>query len=73
MIAAPRRYGAILWDVAAEIDDAITFVRIFEDPNEAIRMLSVTCVPGQRWAVVDLGSKVVVAEGAARFGAALTA
>jgi hypothetical protein len=63
---AGRSYGAILWDVAAGIDEAIRFVQTFEDPGDAIRSVSKECEAGEKWAVVDLRSKAVIAEGSMR-------
>jgi hypothetical protein len=57
------RYGAILWDVAADLNDAIRLVKGVADPMDAIRLVAASCQDGQRWAVVDLQRMTVVAEG----------
>jgi hypothetical protein len=57
------RYGGIVWEHAAELDDSISFVRTFDNPNDAIRQLVPRCGRGQRWAVVDLNTMGIVATG----------
>ena len=56
-------YGAIVWDALANIDDAIKVVKAFDNPDDARRLAALTCGDGQRWAVVHLETKRVVAQG----------
>jgi hypothetical protein len=65
-----RRYGAILWEAAASIDDAIRYVQSFDHPDDAIHCLVDTCEAGQRWAVVDLRTMRAVATGSKPYAAA---
>ena len=65
---ARRRYGAIIWRPATDIDDAIRLVRAFDDPSEAVRLVEPACAFDQRWAVVDLATMSVVASGAGETG-----
>jgi hypothetical protein len=57
------QYGAILWDASADIDDAIRLVKAFADPQGAINLVASSRQDGQRWAVVDLRTMNVVAQG----------
>ena len=58
------RYGAIVWEATADLDDAIRAVQTFDDPQDAIRQMVPTCQDGERWAVIDLTVMRVVAKGA---------
>jgi hypothetical protein len=58
-----RRYGGIVWEHAAELDDSIIFVETFDNPNDAIRQVVPRCRGGERWAVIDLNSLGIVATG----------
>jgi hypothetical protein len=55
------RYGGIVWRESADIDDAIRVVRTFRDPDDAARLIARMCRRGERWAVVDLAAKQVIA------------
>ena len=50
-----------MWREAADIDDAIRVVRTFRDPDDAARLVARMCRTGERWAVVDLTAKRVIA------------
>jgi hypothetical protein len=56
-----RRYGGIVWRESADIDDAIRVVKTFRDPDDAARLVARMCRRGERWAVVDLAAKRVIA------------
>jgi hypothetical protein len=60
-----KPFGGIVWDDAADLEDSISFVRRFDDPNEAISQVIPRCGRGQRWAIVDLSTFGVVAAGGA--------
>jgi hypothetical protein len=45
------------------VNHAIRAVKAFADPNDAIQYVAPTCGQGERWAVVDLSTMTVVAEG----------
>ena len=62
------RYGAILWEASADIDNAIRLVKTFHDPQDAILVVAPTCQDGERWAVVDLTLMRVVAKGSSQSG-----
>jgi hypothetical protein len=42
-VTARLRYGAILWDASADLDDAIRLVKAVADPLDAIRLVTVCC------------------------------
>ncbi|MBV9661473.1 MAG: hypothetical protein JO337_09975 [Acidimicrobiales bacterium] len=61
-----RRFGAILWEASANMDDAIRMVEAFADPDSAISRLTTVCSPGQKWAVVEIpGMRIVASSGPA--------
>jgi hypothetical protein len=60
-----RGFGAIVWESGLEADEAIRAVKAFQDPNEAIRYVASLCEAGETWAVVDLVTLTVVAQGVA--------
>jgi hypothetical protein len=62
--SAERRFGAILWETGVEVHEAIRAVKVFPDADDAIAYVAPACTTGQRWAVVDLVTMAVVAEGA---------
>ena len=57
------RYAGIVWENAADFDDSISFVRAFDDIDDAISELIRRCGLGERWAVVDLNTFGVMATG----------
>ncbi len=57
------RYAGIVWDDAADFDESISFVRAFDNPDEAMFELMPRCGGEERWAVVDLNTFGVVATG----------
>lgn len=57
------RYAGIVWENAADFDDSISFVRAFDNPDEAMSELRPRCGRDERWAVVDLNTFGVVATG----------
>jgi hypothetical protein len=61
--SSKRRFGAILWQAAADIDNAIKLVQAFDDPDDAVHLLTTSCAEGEQWAVVDLRTMGVVAAG----------
>jgi hypothetical protein len=65
-----HRFGGILWEMSADIDDAICLAKGFDNPDDAIQLLGSNCEDGQRWAVVDLASMRVVASGSRPYAAA---
>lgn len=56
-----RRFGAILWEATADIDDAIRVVESFEDANAAVARVANECSSGETWAVVEIPSMRIVA------------
>jgi hypothetical protein len=62
------RYGAILWEASADLDNAVRVVKTFDNPQDAIRLVAPECKDGERWAVVDLTIMRVVAKGASHAG-----
>jgi hypothetical protein len=62
-----QRYGAIRWQVEADLDNAIRLVRSFDNPTDAIRLVATTCARGERWAVVELPSRRLVVAGPSRY------
>jgi hypothetical protein len=61
--SSKRRYGAILWQASADIDDAIRLVKTFDDPDTAAFLLATNCAEDEQWAMVDLRTMGVIAAG----------
>lgn len=68
-----RRYGAIVWESGLEINDAIVAAKAFPDANGAYRYIAPLCGAAERWAVVDLATMTVIAEGGCRAHAPVVA
>ncbi len=61
--AAGHRFGTIVWETHAGMDEAIQFVATCDDLDWAIQLAESVCSSGEQWAVVDLETMGVAARG----------